>query len=402
MKWPTRRERLRARRLAGGPIRVAVVSDGLYPYLKGGKEVRLHHLLAHMDQMGLQVVVCTMRWWEPGQKPQKDGLDYYAVCRAWPMYTRGRRSVPQALAFALGSLKLLTKRFDIIDADHMPYLHMLPLWVIARLRGVPLVVTWHEWWGKDYWTSYLGPMGLLAAWVEKSVARRAGHIVTASEKTAAKLLAEGITPGRLSVLPLGVDMSAVARAPVAAKRYDVLFMGRLLQHKGVDVLVKAIAQLRDEGLAASCGIYGEGPEADRLDELVPSLGLQGQVELHPPVVDQSEVFGLMKAARVFAYPSLREGFGLAVAEALACGTPVVTSDHPDNNSQYLVKDGVTGLVCPPSVAGLAAALRKALDGTGLLAPETADLAEWDWAARSRDLAALYRSQLGEAPLQPVA
>ncbi|MGC8626719.1 MAG: glycosyltransferase family 4 protein [Acidimicrobiales bacterium] len=402
MKWPTLRGRLRRSCTEGRPIRVAVVSDGLYPYLKGGKEVRLHHLMSHMDEMGLQVVVCTMRWWGPGQKPQKDGLEYYALCRPWPMYAGGRRSVAQALAFAVGSLKLLTKRFDIIDADHMPYLHVLPLWVVAHLRRVPLVVTWHEWWGKDYWTGYLGPMGLVAAWVERSVARRAGHVVASSEATATRLLAGGVAPARLSVLPLGVDLSAVAKAPVAAKRYDVLFMGRLLQHKGVDMLVQAIARLRDEGLQASCGIYGEGPEADHLDELISSLKLRGHVELHPPVADQSQVFGLMKAARVFAYPSVREGFGLAVAEALACGTPVVTSNHPDNNAQYLVKDGATGLVCPPSAAGLAGALRKALREPGMLAPNTADLAELDWSARARDLAALYRSQLNDAPLRPAA
>ena len=74
----------------------------------------------------------------------------------------------------------------------------------------------------------------------------------------------------------------------------------------------------------------------------------------------------MKGARVFAFPTVREGFGMAALEALACGTPVVTSDHPDNQARHLVSHGVNGFLCRPDAVSLADALERALDSSAEL------------------------------------
>ena len=58
-----------------------------------------------------------------------------------------------------------------------------------------------------------------------------------------------------------------------------------------------------------------------------------------------DVYGLIKSSSVFVLPSVREGFGIVVVEALACGVPVITTDHPDNQARLLVEDGVTGWLC---------------------------------------------------------
>ncbi|MCH9019259.1 MAG: glycosyltransferase family 4 protein, partial [Proteobacteria bacterium] len=78
------------------------------------------------------------------------------------------------------------------------------------------------------------------------------------------------------------------------------------------------------------------------------------------VESEKEVWSLMKASAVFATPSIREGFGLAALEALACGLPVVTADHRDNAIPEFVTPGVNGLVVTPDAAAFAKALETLL------------------------------------------
>jgi glycosyltransferase involved in cell wall biosynthesis len=68
----------------------------------------------------------------------------------------------------------------------------------------------------------------------------------------------------------------------------------------------------------------------------------------------------MKSARLFAFPSSRERFGIAVLEAIACGVPVLTTSAPDNLARHLVADYAEGVVCDSSVAAFAAGLRDLL------------------------------------------
>jgi glycosyltransferase involved in cell wall biosynthesis len=376
------------------PLRVAVVTDGLYPFFKGGKEVRHHELLRRAVRSDVHVDVYTMKWWEGASIRQESGITYRALCRAWPMYSGDRRSVTQAIIFAVASMRLLFMPFDLIDADHMPYLQLFPLRVVAKLRRVPLVVTWHEWWGSDYWGFYLGRLGFIAATVERRAALGADHMLVATSQTAECLYNAGVSPERVSVLPLGIDFTEVKRSLPSEQTHDVLYIGRLLEHKCIHVLLSAIALLRDDGLLLTCGIFGLGPESSRLVQMVAQLNLEGQVQLHAPLEQQGEVFSLMKAARVFCYPSVREGFGLAVIESLACGTPVVTTNHWDNQARHLIEDGKSGVVCGPDPISVAHALREALE-IPALSPEEFESEKWDWQQRANELVDVYRAVISD-------
>jgi glycosyltransferase involved in cell wall biosynthesis len=369
------------------------VSDAIYPFFKGGKEVRYHELIAHLVAAGVHVDVYTMHWWDGPRERHQDGVTYRAICKVWPMYVHERRSIIQALAFAVATLKLMFRPFDLIDADHMPYLQLLPLRLVASFRRRPLIVSWHEWWGKAYWTEYLGKAGPVAASVERLSARLADHIVTMTVGTEAKLCSAGVPATRVSVHPLGVNRASIEAAPPSDMSYDVVYVGRLIQHKGVDVLLRALAQLRDEGTTATCGIAGTGPEEGRLRGLCAALDLDRQVDFLGHLESRVEVFGLIKAARLFAYPSVREGYGLAVAEALACGTLVVTFDHPENEARHLLGADSVSVACQPTVAGLAEALLSVLSvDTSVTAAPGTDRVQ-DWGSRAEDLLRLYRAQV---------
>jgi glycosyltransferase involved in cell wall biosynthesis len=311
------------------------------------------------------------------------------------MYKDDRRSMVQAVMFAVATLKMITRPFDLIDADHMPYLQLFPLRLVATLRRVPLVVSWNEWWGEQYWLTYLGQAGRVAASVERVGARTGDHIVALTSATAARLHAAGVAPERVSVQGLGVDRRAIEEAVPCAQAYDVVYVGRLIKHKGVDLLLSALAKLRQEGTTVTCGIAGEGPEEGRLRGQCTELGLDDVVTFIGALEARSEVFGLIKAARVFAYPTVREGYGLAVAEALACGTRVITVDHPDNHSQHLIVDEPLGLLCRPDADSFAAALHAILSQSPGPATGRSAVAARDWDDCADDLLQTYRAQVRE-------
>ena len=141
---------------AGRPS-VAVVTDAIFPYHRGGKEVRYLQLLPRLEQ-SFDVRVYTMHWWpERGTKRRDHGVEYQAICPLFALYHGARRSMLEAIAFAFACLRLLFERFDVVEADHMPYLQLFTLRFVTKLRRRQLVVTWNEVWGPVYWGSYLGP-----------------------------------------------------------------------------------------------------------------------------------------------------------------------------------------------------------------------------------------------------
>jgi glycosyltransferase involved in cell wall biosynthesis len=181
----------------------------------------------------------------------------------------------------------------------------------------------------------------------------------------------------------------------------VLCVGRLLAHKNVDVVVRAVSRLRDAGRPVRLLVIGQGPEQERLQALTDALGVRDLVEFRPPVEDRLELLGLIKAARVVAFPSEREGFGLVALEALACGTPVVTSGHPDNEARHLVRDGVTGVVCPAGAIEVAEGIARVLDaGPAMREAARASVADSDWDVIAARLATSIHSALGTTQPEP--
>lgn len=358
---------------------VALVTDAIYPFHRGGKEMRYHEIARRLSRRA-DVHVYTMRWWEGRDVRRDGGVTYHAIMPKLALYTGERRSIVQALAFAVACLRLVFERFDVIEADHMPYVQLFPLRLVALVRRRRLVVTWHEVWGPDYWRTYLGRPGRVGWWFERTAMRLPHHVIAASAETAERLSA-WVGPGtQLTVAPNGVDLDAIRASPPAPQRSDLVVVGRLLEHKRVDMLVDAIALLRAAGSDVTLRVIGDGPERARLQRQVAAAGVQDLVELRTDVGRQDELYSLVKAARVFVFPSAREGFGIAVLEALACGLPVVATSAPDNIARHLVERSARGIVCAPDAASLAAAIIQALDRAEIPAVADGWLAEFDWDA----------------------
>jgi glycosyltransferase involved in cell wall biosynthesis len=136
------------------------------------------------------------------------------------------------------------------------------------------------------------------------------------------------------------------------KTADCIFVGRLLPHKNVDVLLRALALVPD----VTTIILGSGPERERLASLAAELGITNRVSFEAPISHEN-VIDRLRASRLLVFPSTREGFGIAVVEANACGVPALVVKHPDNAALEIVRQGENGLVCELDATQIAAAIR---------------------------------------------
>lgn len=381
-------------------VRVAVVTDALYPWHKGGKEIRYSHLLAGLPHHGMDVVVYSMKWWsEPPESvnDESGSLQYVAISRYVAMYHGSRRSVLQAILFAMSTFRLLGRKFDVIEADHMPYVQLLPLRVVAWMKRAPLVVTWHEVWGKEGWRSYLGRLGLLANFLERVCIQLPNEIVAVSPGTAEKLEAMGAKSDRVHVVPTPLDLDALAANIPDASAPELLFVGRLLGHKNAHLALEATRLLASRGHDVGLGIVGVGPEEARLRAMVAELQLDDRVTFFASIDSQDELWSLIHGSRVLLAPSVREGFGLVVAESLALGTPTICALHPENESSRLVSPTTGSLVEAFSSSALADAAEHWLSDNSPRASRVAtfltDHRELTVGAMSISYAAILRNAL---------
>lgn len=211
----------------------------------------------------------------------------------------------------------------------------------------------------------------------------AAAVITSSAASAADLRAAGIDDDRLHIVPLGVDATPAptgdvdrVRAELRLPEHFTLFVGTLEPRKNLGRLAAAVAEVGEMPLVVA-GPDGWGT-AEPVGGDVRFLGF----------VAPGDLAALYAAATVFAYPSEREGFGLPVAEAMAQGTPVVTSA---GRSTAEVAGDAAVLVDPLDVAAIAAGLRQAAARADALAVAgRRRAATLTWAATAEATAAVYR------------
>jgi glycosyltransferase involved in cell wall biosynthesis len=277
----------------------------------------------------------------------------------------------------------------VIDADAVPVVQVFTLWAVCAVRRRRLVVTWHEVWGKENWRRYLGRfLGPVAALLERWALALPDHILSPSHATAERI--RSLVGTRVTVVPNGLDLATVDGVPADDEPFDVVYVGRLNAHKNVDALLRGIAHLQAGGAKVTCRILGTGSDDEALRDLAAELGVEHLVRFDGRVESDAAVIAAMKSARVFASLSEREGFGISVLEALACGRPVVAYDHPDNHARELLSHAVNGyLLMSLEPAEVAAALDWTLRNAATLAPHTAAATRaFDWdviAARLREV-----------------
>ncbi|HEX5415755.1 MAG TPA: glycosyltransferase family 1 protein [Chloroflexota bacterium] len=213
-----------------------------------------------------------------------------------------------------------------------------PAYVAPLTGGTRTVVTFHDLSYFLYPASFNAANRAYLQTFSRLSARRADRLIAVSEATRQDLVRLlGVAPERVDVVPNGVDERFRPMAdPALLSRFRgqrglperfILSLCTLEPRKNLPTLIRAYALARDQGVTEPlvlAGGVGWGDLAIR--SLVEELGLVSNVLL-PGYIPQEEQALWYNAATLFAYPSRYEGFGLPVAEAMACGTPVVTSNR---------------------------------------------------------------------------
>ena len=325
-------------------MRIALVSDVIYPYHMGGKERRLDEVSRRLAAAGHDVHVYTMQWWEGERTKTEHGVHFHAICKQYELYQDERRSIKEGVMFALACFKLLGQKFDVADVDHMPYFPLYSMWLVCLLKHKPMLATWHEVWGRKYWQTYMGGLsGRIAFLIERGSIFLPKQFLAVSPFTAKRLQEEyGVKPDRITTSMNGISLDIIKASKPARVKSDLIFVGRLLAHKNVDMLVRAVAELKKSKPDVRAVVVGKGPEAKALKKLAADLGVAKNIAFVPPIDASEDLFAAMKASKVFVFPSEREGFGLIAMEANACGLPVLTLDTPANATATLITPGKNG------------------------------------------------------------
>lgn len=328
-------------------MKIAFLSDSIYPYNKGGKETRSYEIATQLAKRGHDVHFYTMKFWKGKNVIKKDGFYLHGICKEYELYNEnGSRNIKQALMFGLASFKLLKEDFNVLDVDHMVYFHLFPAKLACLIKRKPMIISWHEVWGKDYWQKYIGKKGIIGAVIERVSSKLGNKIIAISEETKKNLVKTLKVPKKkVVIVENGVNFDKIQKIKPSKEKSDLIFCGRLNEHKNVDVLIKSIAEIKKKNSKIKCIITGDGPERKSLEKLAKDLKLEKNVSFKGFIDKSEDVISLMKSSKVFVLPSTREGFGISVIEAMSCGLPVITTNHKDNASKDLIANGKTGFVC---------------------------------------------------------
>jgi glycosyltransferase involved in cell wall biosynthesis len=276
------------------------------------------------------------------------------------------------------------------------------------LTGIPFSFTAHA---KDLY--------LTEGEILRDKMREAEFVLTCTSYNKRYLDELGGTLTRVHLIYHGLDLSRFERTgndqivPLAAWSESgrlplVLSVGRLVDKKGFDTLIRACALLRDQNLRFRCLIYGDGPKRDELEALIRSLGLEGVVEM-PGALLQDDLIEVYRQAAVFALPCQvlengdRDGLPNVLVEAMAMEVPVVSTDV--SGVPELVESGVNGFLVPPrSPQPLAERLRDLLDDPALRrrfaeAGRRKVMGEFSLQRNTRRVLALFQATMGLRPVE---
>lgn len=352
-------------------MRIAFVYDAVYPWVKGGAEKRIYELGRRLVKQGHEVHLFGVRWWDGENVIEHEGMVLHGVCAPRELYNGNRRSIQEAIIFAACLYPhLISERFDMIDVSVFPYFPCFTVKLVSATKKTHVCHTWHEVWG-DYWYEYMGRAGLFGKLIEKAVSRISENNIAVSELTEKRLRMLGVPGKAICVIPNGIDIWDISgERPIneqtashnpKRKKYDIIFAGRLIREKNVDMIIRTTAMLKEEIPEIRCCIIGEGPKKAELVKLAGDLGITKNVEF-ADFLEYENLIEKVRVSKIFILPSSREGFGISVIEAYACGIPVITVSQEYNAAQYLVSDGVDGFVVPLDEKEIASGIKHLLLG----------------------------------------
>jgi glycosyltransferase involved in cell wall biosynthesis len=310
-------------------MKIAFVYDVPYPWHVGGIEMGNYNEAKELAKEN-EVHFFTMQW--PGMEKEfeKNGIRYHAFHKVndSKIYRHGRRSIREALLFSLSMVRLFTMRFDVIIANHFPILHLPLVKLYCRLYNCKLVIEVAEVWESGYWMKYLhSNSGFLAYVYSRFLIKGADLYIAISSTTKKEMRKIGIDSSRIRTFIPIVDMNEINSVRHSGKERLVMFAGRLVKEKRLDIWVRVFAKAYEKDSSIRGEIVGTGPERDEILGIIKEMKLEKAIKVIKPFDDKALLYRKMSEASVFMNTSEREGLSIVSIESVALGTPVIIPDY---------------------------------------------------------------------------
>lgn len=344
--------------------------------LAGGAEVHLHEVFSRIVSLGHEVVLFCSTF--EGALPAEN-VNGITVIREGGRYTFNFRVPFRYLT------RFRTERFDIVvdDMNKIPF--FTPMYVHE-----PLYVITHHLFGKSIFLEVPWILAMYVYLMEKLgfalVKGRRVPVIVGSPSTKEELLREGMSGDRVEIINYCVDHGTHSPAEGERSAEPLIgYFGRLKKYKSVEQLLQAFARLRKEVRGLTLLIVGEGDYRVTLERKAKELEIEDSVRF-TGFVTESEKVRMLRQVWFAVNTSSKEGWGLTVIEANACGTTVIASRVP--GLRDAVRDGETGLLYEyGNIDDLTEKMRRLLRDADLRGRLAANARQWamtfDWNAAAR-------------------
>jgi L-malate glycosyltransferase len=312
-------------------MRVQMIVRLFFPWV-GGTERQAHKLAKMLKAKDVDVEIAT-GWWFRGT-PQREVLDGIPVFRnhtLWEMFgIRGLRRFGGYLYMLSLFWHLWRRRgeYEILHVHGLNY-HAAVAVLAAHWFGRKTVVKLaNSGQASDIHKMQIGQQLPLSRFL-LPLALQSDRFVATNRAIVQELISVGVPADRITQLPNGVETDSIPVKVNYALQETVrlIFVGRLHEQKGLDVLFAAFQQLLKQYPNLRLQLLGDGPLREDLRALAQQLGLARQVDF---VGMTGQVIEHLQQADIFILPSRAEGHSNALLEAMACGLPVIVSDIPAN------------------------------------------------------------------------
>lgn len=305
----------------------------------GGAEIHLIEIFSRLAARGHRVRLVCSGWDARGDRPasapraEVRGIEVHRAGGRHSFALVGRSAVRRALA---------AEQPDIVVED----INKLPLY-LTSVTDRPFCVIVPHLFGASAFDEAPWPMAATVWLAERPLARayrRAGfHAI--SESTRDDLVERGVPADRVRVIHPGVDAQQYSPDPSVprAATPHFLYVGRLKRYKGVAVAIRALAIARRSRPDLRLDVAGTGDHGPALRQLAAELKQEDAVRFHG-FVSEPEKLRLLRTTWANVFPSPKEGWGITIIEAAACGTPSLASDSPGLRDS--VRHERTGFLVP--------------------------------------------------------
>jgi len=278
-------------------------------------------------------------------------------------------------------IEMLKGDWDIIHANHLGYLAPISSFAAIRkkIKTIPMVFTVHGLYHdpfivKDIQDPFSKPINYKIAksfllnpadWFTHLPLYTADKVTALTEWEKNEIKKLGIPEEKITVIPNGINIDKFSKS--FREKYNIegpmiLFIGQPIRRKGLEYLIGAMPEIINEFEDLKCVFVGYRKN-DKLEELCDKLNIKSNV-IFLGFLSEKEKVEALTAADIFVFPTLYEGFGTVVVEAMAAGCPVVTTDVAGNSE--IVKNNRNGiLVKPKSSEEICKAVIKLLENNGI-------------------------------------